>query len=153
MSDINTPPIKLFHIAKTIIAQSPEIPEMIAIVPFRSIFFSGFFSMSSWGSCGKVRKKRCRRERSDAKRVKARAHHIPSCPTANPERADTTVNISPLLIPTSQLALSRFFSSKRRVTNVERVIIRILPMTPPIITSNIKSHKRGFPASCQISVL
>lgn len=142
MSAMNTHPRKLFHIAKNIIAKSPEIPAMMRIVHRRSMVLSRAASLSRCSSRGKVSVRRCAMTTRVTAMTMPTAQVIPSRPMTNPENTDTTVKTRPFTMPICPFARSRSHSGMRSVTMVESAIIRILPMMTPSIdtTTNTQSH-------------
>ncbi len=149
MSDMNTPPRKLLNIAKKIIANKPEIPAIIWIVHLRSIFLSSSCRLSKWDSRGKVSERRWIITKRVETSPMPKAQSIPSCQMIIPEKTDTTVKTSPLIVPIFPFALSRSHSGMRRVTRVERAIIRILPATTPSMVTRVSIQSHGFHISVQ----
>lgn len=149
---INTPPRKLFHIAKNIIPKSQDIPAIIRTVPRISTFFSSGCRSSRCGSGGNVSIKRCAMSARVRRMTIPTTQIIPNLPMRIPENTDTTVKTNPLTAPTCPLALSLSHSGIRSVTIVERAIIRILPTNIPKRETRINIQNHKFPILLHIEV-
>lgn len=128
---------------KNIKPKSPEIPEIIFIVPLISTFFQ-----SSWcyekSSFGKERKIRWQIHKTLAIKVNAIAHHIHKNHITNPLSTETIQKAIPFATQSIPFALSRCSLSKSKVIIVDIVIIRIFQTMTQNKTATAKNHKYGL---------